>query len=99
MKYKGYTESVTFDEDAEIFHGEVEGQRDVVTFQGATVAEIKKAFKSVHGVLLSDNPEDAGGFSGWSVILKPRIAKDGWEDWAARNSGRPDSPIRISGRV
>ena len=44
MNYKGYTGSVTFDEEAEIFHGEVEGLRDVVTFQGTTVAEIKKAF-------------------------------------------------------
>jgi predicted HicB family RNase H-like nuclease len=44
MKYKGYTGSVAFDEDAEIFHGEVEGLRDVVTFQGTTVAEIKRAF-------------------------------------------------------
>lgn len=45
MKHKGYTGTVVFDEDAEIFHGEVEGLRDVVTFQGATVAEIKRAFR------------------------------------------------------
>ena len=45
MKHKGYTGSVAFDEDAEIFHGDVEGLRDVVTFQGTTVEEIKRAFR------------------------------------------------------
>jgi predicted HicB family RNase H-like nuclease len=35
---------VRFDEDAEIFHGEVIGLRDVVTFQGKTVLEIQRAF-------------------------------------------------------
>ena len=45
MKYKGYEGSVTFDEDAEIFHGEVINTKDVITFQGSTVKELKKAFK------------------------------------------------------
>jgi len=45
MKYKGYEGSITFDEDAEIFHGEVVNTRDVITFQGRSVTEIKKAFK------------------------------------------------------
>jgi len=44
MKYQGYTGTVAFDEDAELFHGEVEGLRDVVTFQGTSVEEIKRAF-------------------------------------------------------
>ena len=43
MKYKGYTGLVEFDEDAKIFHGEVIGLRDVVTFQGRSVAELEKA--------------------------------------------------------
>ena len=45
MKYKGYQGQVTFDEDAKIFHGEVAGLRDVVTFQGTSVAELEQAFK------------------------------------------------------
>lgn len=45
MTYKGYTGNVAYDDDAEIFHGEVIGLRDVVTFQGKTVDELKKAFK------------------------------------------------------
>ena len=45
MKYKGYEAVVMFDEDANIFHGEVINTRDVITFQGTTVAELKKALR------------------------------------------------------
>ena len=45
MTYKGYSGSVRFDDEAEIFHGEVTGLRDVVTFQGRTVDELKSAFQ------------------------------------------------------
>ena len=45
MEYKGYTAKVEFDDEAEIFHGEVIGIKDVVTFQGKTATEIKKAFR------------------------------------------------------
>ena len=33
MQYKGYTGKVEFDSEADIFHGEVIGLRDVITFQ------------------------------------------------------------------
>jgi predicted HicB family RNase H-like nuclease len=45
MQYKGYSGKVEYDDDAEIFHGEVIGLRDVITFQGKTVDEIKQAFR------------------------------------------------------
>ena len=45
MKYKGYTGYVEYDDEAKIFHGEVLGIKDVVTFQGLTVDEIEHAFK------------------------------------------------------
>jgi predicted HicB family RNase H-like nuclease len=45
MKYKGYEAAVEFDEDANIFHGEVINTRDVITFQGTSVKELKKAFE------------------------------------------------------
>lgn len=45
MKYKGYIGHVEYDDEAKIFHGEVLGIKDVVTFQGTTVAEINRAFK------------------------------------------------------
>jgi predicted HicB family RNase H-like nuclease len=44
LNYKGYVGHVEFDDEAEIFHGEVINTRDVITFQGLTVAEIKQAF-------------------------------------------------------
>jgi predicted HicB family RNase H-like nuclease len=44
MSYKGYQAIVAYDEDAEIFHGEVVNLRDVITFQGESVKELKKAF-------------------------------------------------------
>src|SRR5438270_9006397 len=45
MEYKGYIGQVAYDDEAGIFHGEVINTRDVITFQGATVAELKKAFR------------------------------------------------------
>jgi len=45
MQYKGYTGRVEFDDEADIFYGEVIGLRDVITFQGRTVEEVKKAFR------------------------------------------------------
>lgn len=44
MIYKGYIGLVNIDEDAGIFHGEVVNTRDVITFQGTCVKEIKQAF-------------------------------------------------------
>jgi predicted HicB family RNase H-like nuclease len=44
MNYKGYAARVEFDDEAMIFHGEVIGIKDVVTFQGKSIKEIEKAF-------------------------------------------------------
>lgn len=44
MEYKGYVGKVEFDEEAGIIHGEVINTRDVITFQGESVAEVRKAF-------------------------------------------------------
>jgi len=45
MTYQGYEANITFDEDAEIFHGEVINLRDVITFQGSSVMELKQALQ------------------------------------------------------
>jgi len=45
MTYKGYHGTVTFDDEGETFHGEVTDLRDVVTFQGRSVDELKTAFR------------------------------------------------------
>ena len=46
MEYKGYIGKIEFDDEAAIFHGEVINTRDVITFQGESVAELKKAFRT-----------------------------------------------------
>jgi predicted HicB family RNase H-like nuclease len=45
MEYKGYVGKVEFDDEAGIFHGEVIDTRDVITFQGRSVDELKSAFQ------------------------------------------------------
>lgn len=45
MEYKGYIGKVELDDEAEIFHGEIINTRDVITFQGKSVAELAKAFR------------------------------------------------------
>lgn len=50
IAYKGYIGLVVFDNEAGIFHGEVINLRDVITFQGESVAELRQA--------LADSVED-----------------------------------------
>ena len=45
MEYKGYFTKVEFDDGADIFHGEVINLKDVITFEGTTVDELRKAFQ------------------------------------------------------
>lgn len=52
MEYKGYQATVEFDDEAEVFHGTVASLRDVITFEGTTVAELQAEFRnSVDGYL------------------------------------------------
>lgn len=50
MTYKGYQGKFEYDQDADIFHGEVLHLNDVVTFQGRSIDELKQA--------LADSVED-----------------------------------------
>ena len=45
MKYKGYEGTGKFDDEADIFYGEVINTRDVITFQGTSVKGVRKAFR------------------------------------------------------
>ena len=45
MEYKGFVGKVEYDDEAGIFHGEVINLRDVITFQGNTVEELRHAFR------------------------------------------------------
>ncbi len=45
IKYKGYLGKIEYDDEAKIFHGEVIGLKDVITFQGTSVEELEQAFQ------------------------------------------------------
>ena len=81
LKYKDYIGYVEFDEEDEIFHGEVINTRDVITFQGNTVKSLKKAFRdSVDDYLAfckerGEEPERP--FSGkFNVRLDPALHRE-----------------------
>ncbi len=42
--YKGYTGRAEYDHETGLFHGEVDGTRDVITFQGKTIDQLRAAF-------------------------------------------------------
>lgn len=44
MNYKGYKASIEIDGQAEILFGRVIDMKDVITFEGTTVDEIRQAF-------------------------------------------------------
>lgn len=78
MQYKGYIGHLVFDDKAEVFHGEVINTKDVITFQGKSVEEIKKEFKASIDDYLefcanrNENPDKP--FSGkLSLRLDPEI--------------------------
>jgi predicted HicB family RNase H-like nuclease len=50
MEYKGYIARVEVDDDAGIIHGEVINIRDVITFEGTSIEELRQA--------LADSVED-----------------------------------------
>ncbi|HUE22769.1 MAG TPA: type II toxin-antitoxin system HicB family antitoxin [Bryobacteraceae bacterium] len=75
MTYKNYDAVVEFDEEAGVFTGEVINTRDVITFQGKSVAELKRALKDSVDDYLSfctsrkENPEKP--FSGSVLVRMP----------------------------
>ncbi|EQA60681.1 type II toxin-antitoxin system HicB family antitoxin [Leptospira alexanderi] len=53
IEYNGFLGSVHFDADDEIFFGKIEGIEDLVSFEGESVKQLKKAFQeSVDDYLL-----------------------------------------------
>lgn len=80
LNYKGYIGHVEFDDEADIFHGEVINVRDVITFQGKTPEEIRNAFQdSIEDYLdfcRERNEEPERPFSGkLNLRLPPELHK------------------------
>ena len=91
MEYKGYIATVRFDDEADLFHGEVIHIRDVVTFQGRNVKELRRAFRqSVDDYLAfcaerGEQPEKP--FSGKFVVrISPELHRE--ISIAARKEGK-----------
>jgi len=77
MKYKEYLGEVTYDAEAKIFHGEVLGLKDVITFQGTTVDELEKAFKdSIDDYLIWCKERGEAPEKAFSGNLRIRISPD-----------------------
>jgi predicted HicB family RNase H-like nuclease len=81
MEYKGYIGKVEFDDEAGVFHGEVINLRDVITFQGETVEELRQAFReSVNDYLAfcaERHEEPEKPFSGtFTVRIPPELHRD-----------------------
>lgn len=45
MRYKGYSARVEFSDEDDLFIGRLAGIRDVITFEGETVADLRAAFQ------------------------------------------------------
>ena len=43
MEYRGYRAAIEFDDSIEMFHGRVIGTRDIITFQGKSVDDLRQA--------------------------------------------------------
>ncbi len=78
LEYKNYRAKVEYIDEARIFHGEVLGTRDVITFQGTTPEEIETAFHdSVDDYLdfcAERGEEPDKPYSGKLVLRMPEMA-------------------------
>ncbi len=45
MVYREYSGSINYDRDEDCFHGRIEGIEDLITFEGRSVAELKRSFR------------------------------------------------------
>lgn len=46
LTHKGYAATVNYSSDDDVFYGKVHGINDLISFEGASVKELKAAFKN-----------------------------------------------------
>jgi predicted HicB family RNase H-like nuclease len=81
MSYRGYTGSVEFSANDRIFHGRLDGIRDIITFEGTTVDELETSFREAVDEYLEwceeDGVEPQRPYSGRFVLrLSPQMHGD-----------------------
>jgi len=58
MKYKRYEATVEYDDVDQIFFGRVINTRDIISFDGEPIAELKQSFQAVIEEYLEDCKKD-----------------------------------------
>jgi predicted HicB family RNase H-like nuclease len=81
IEYKGYIGAIELDQEQDIFHGRVVNTRDVITFEGRSTKELRKALaESVQDYLemcAEDGVEPNKPFSGeFRVRLDPELHRE-----------------------
>ena len=78
MKYKGYEATIEYDDVDRIFFGRVINTRDIISFDGKSVAELKQSFQAVIEEYLEDckreGKEPDRAFSGqFNLRITPEL--------------------------
>ena len=82
--HKGFIGSIHFSTEDEVFFGKIEGINDIVTFEGNSVASIKKAFAdAVNDYILlckkTKKPELKSLKGSFNVRIKPELHQKAME--------------------
>jgi predicted HicB family RNase H-like nuclease len=78
MKYKNYEAVIRYDEEDQILHGRVLNVRDVISFHGQSIEQVRQAFEEAVDDYLADCAEQGRDpekpFSGKFIVrVKPEV--------------------------
>jgi predicted HicB family RNase H-like nuclease len=78
LSYKGFFGSVNFSAADDVFYGKVEGVQDLVSFEGATVKELRQEFQKAVEDYISfckknGNPVQKSLMGSFNIRIKPDI--------------------------
>lgn len=75
IMYKEFIAAVHFNADDEVFYGKIEGINDLITFEGKSVVELKKAFSdSVNEYILLCNKAGKDIYKSYKGSFNVRIS-------------------------
>lgn len=83
MEFEGYIGAIEFDEGENVFHGRVINTRDVITFEGRSVDELKEALaesiNDYRAMCAEDGVKPEKPFSGkFMVRLEPDLHRQAY---------------------